>query len=82
MSSLVSLCLIERHLDETKSVDRLLNTLNITSYTGIPIYADALGVCAMVSMAEGKFKEAEMQYDCTLETVDKGGSKDCTGVLP
>lgn len=49
--------------------DRFLNTLNTMSYTGGPIYADTLGVCAMVSMAERKFEEAERQYDCVLGAV-------------
>lgn len=41
------------------------------NYTESSIYVDALGVFAMVSIAEGKFKEAEKQYDCVSKTVGK-----------
>lgn len=81
MSNLVSIYLMEGHLDKAKSVaSRLLDTLNTMSYTGMPIYADALGVCATVSMAERNFKEAEKQFSRALETVGKWGSKEWTGI--
>lgn len=81
MSNLVTIYLREGHLENAKSVaSRLLDTLNTMRYTGMPIYADALGVCGMVSMAEGNYAEAERQYLTALETVGKWGSKDWAGV--
>lgn len=81
MSNLVAIYLEEGHLEKAKSVaGRLLDTLNTMRYTGMPIYADALGVCAMVSMTENKFAEAERQYGTALETVGKWGSKQWTGI--
>lgn len=81
MSNLVTIYLMEGHQEKAKSVSRrLLDTLNTMRYTGMPIYADALGVCAMLSMAEGNYKEAEKQYARALETVGKWGSKDWTGI--
>lgn len=81
MSNLVTIYLMEGHRDKAKSVaSRLLDTLNTMRYTGMPIYADALGVCAMVSMSEGDYMEAEKQYGRALETVGKWGSKEWTGI--
>lgn len=81
MSNLVTIYLLEGQTSKAKSVSgRLLDTLNMMRYTGMPIYADALGVCAMLSMAEGDFKEAEKQYGRALETIGKWGSKDWAGI--
>lgn len=81
MSNLVTIYLMEGQRDKAKSVSgRLLDTLNTMRYTGMPIYADALGVCAMLSVSEGDYKEAERQYARALETVGKWGSKDWTGI--
>ncbi|CDF34535.1 unnamed protein product [Chondrus crispus] len=81
MSNLVTTYLEGDSLDKAKSVaNRLLDTLNVMRYTGMPIYADALGVCAMVSMAEENYAEAERQYGTALETVGKWGSKEWTGI--
>lgn len=81
MSNLVTIYLEDDHFDKAKSVaSRLLDTLNTMRYTGMPIYADALGVCAMVSMAEKNYSEAERQYGTALETVGKWGSKEWTGI--
>lgn len=81
MSNLVTIYLMEGQKEKAKAVSgRLLDTLNTMRYTGMPIYADALGVCGMLSMAEGDYKEAERQYARALETVGKWGSKDWTGI--
>lgn len=81
MSNLVTIYLEDGHLDKAKEVaGKLLDTLNMMRYTGMPIYADALGVCAMVSMAEKNYAEAERQYGTALETVGKWGSKEWTGI--
>lgn len=80
MSNLVTIYLEDGHMNKAKSVaNRLLDTLNTMRYTGMPIYADALGVCAMVSMAEKNYAEAEQQYGTAVETVRKWGSKEWTG---
>lgn len=80
MSNLVMIYLEDGHLDKAKSVaSKLLDTLNTMRYTGMPIYADALGVCGMVSMAEKNFGEAERQYMTAMETLRKWGSKEWTG---
>ncbi|CAN8068232.1 unnamed protein product, partial [Agarophyton chilense] len=81
MSNLVTIYLSEGLLDKAKSVaNKLLDTLNTMRYTGMPIYADALGVCAMVSMAAQNYAEAEKQYGTALDTVGKWGSKDWSGI--
>ncbi|KAI0566234.1 hypothetical protein FGB62_11g369 [Gracilaria domingensis] len=81
MSNLVTIYLSEGWLDKAKSVaNKLLDTLQTMRYTGMPIYADALGVCAMVSMAARNYSEAERQYGTALETVGKWGSKDWSGI--
>lgn len=81
MSNLVQCYLSAGRLDKAKSVaGKLLDTLNEMRYTGMPIYADALGVCAMVSMAEHNYSEAERQYGTAVETVHTWGSKEWTGV--
>lgn len=79
MSNLVSIYLIKGRLDKAKSLaDCLLNTLNVMSYTGMAICADALGVYVVVPMAEGKSKKFQRQYKCAWETVGTLGSKDWT----
>ena len=81
MSNLFSIYLEEGNLKQAKSVaSRLLDTLNIMRYAGMPIYADALGVCALVSVAESNFIQAEQQYARALETVGNWGSKQWTGI--
>lgn len=81
MSNLVTIYLFDGHLERAKSVaSKLLDTLNTMRYNGMPIYADALGVCAMVSVSEGNFAEAEQQYGTALQTVGKWGSKEWTGI--
>lgn len=81
MSNLVTIYLTDGLLDKAKSVaNKLLDTLNTMRYSGMPIYADALGVCAMVSLAEKDYHEAERQFGTALETVGKWGSKDWSGI--
>lgn len=81
MSNLVTIYLEEGNVEKAKSVaGRLLGTLKTMRYTGMPIYADALGVCALISMAEKNYAEAEQQYRTALEVMGKWGAKDWAGI--
>lgn len=77
MANLVAIYLEERHLDKAGVVAaRLVDTLNNMEYSGMPIFADALGVCGTVSMAQGKFREAEQQFGSAVEIVRKWSAKE------
>mmetsp|Transcript_5123 Transcript_5123/g.15324 ORF Transcript_5123/g.15324 Transcript_5123/m.15324 type:complete len:637 (+) Transcript_5123:336-2246(+) len=58
----------------------LLNTLHTMRYDKMPIYADALGVLAMVRMACGDYADAARQFGTGLEIVAGWGSKQWTSV--
>lgn len=81
MSNLVAIYVHDGEISKADSVaTRLLDTLHNMRYTGMPIYADALGVCGMVSMAKGEYREAERQFGTALEIVGKWGSKEWKGI--
>eukprot|EP00189_Rhodosorus_marinus_P007504 CAMPEP_0184754524 /NCGR_PEP_ID=MMETSP0315-20130426/44667_1 /TAXON_ID=101924 /ORGANISM="Rhodosorus marinus, Strain UTEX LB 2760" /LENGTH=606 /DNA_ID=CAMNT_0027233949 /DNA_START=274 /DNA_END=2094 /DNA_ORIENTATION=+ len=81
LTNLVTIYVQRGQLDRANYVaTELLNTLHAMRYDKMPIYADALGVLAMVRMAAGDYTDAARQFGSGLEIVAGWGSKSWTSV--
>lgn len=79
MANLTAIYLEEGHVDKASVVaTRLVDTLNNMRFTKMPIFADALGVVGMVSMAQGRYHDAEQQFGNAVEIVKMWGAKEWT----
>lgn len=79
MANLTAIYLEEQHLEKASVVaTRLVDTLNNMRFTKMPIFADALGVVGMVSMAQGRYHDAEQQFGSAVEIVKLWGAKEWT----
>ncbi len=79
MANLTVIYIEEKQLDKASVVaTRLVDTLNNMGYTKMPIFADALGVVGKVSMAQGRYHDAEQQFGAAIEIVKLWASKEWT----
>lgn len=79
MANLTVIYLEENQLDKASVVaTRLVDTLNNMGYTKMPIFADALGVVGKVSMAQGRYHDAEQQFGAAIEIVKLWANKEWT----
>ncbi|KAK1862005.1 hypothetical protein I4F81_004581 [Pyropia yezoensis] len=82
MTNLTQIHLRRGELLKARSVvSQLLDVLDTMRYSKMPIYADALGSQAMVSLALGDAPAAERQFSAALEVVAEWGTK-TWGSLP
>lgn len=79
MANLTVIYLEENQLEKASVVaTRLVDTLNNMGYTKMPIFADALGVVGKVSMAQGRYHDAEQQFGAAIEIVKLWANKEWT----
>jgi len=82
MTNLTQIHLRRGELLKARSVvSQLLDVLDTMRYSKMPIFADALGSQAMVSLALGDAAAAERQFSAALEVVAEWGTK-TWGSLP
>jgi len=83
LANLATISLQSGDLGKAQMLSReLLDVLHVMKYNEMPIYADVLGVAALVNLCLGEVDESAKKFVRALEIIANWGAKDVWGDIP